>query len=492
MKMTKETPLSTITGKTLMQWGLEPGAWFKDALPLANQMRGEGKTDRQIIDHLFTLRVIPSVLEGIPLRTNNLPFERFIEPESEDEIQNVASVIAHMDALMRTPTIVRGAVMPDACPSGSAMGTIPVGGVVATKNAIHPGFHSADICCSMFMSVFKRVDPTDRVLDVAMKTTHFGVGKGNDYNILDYPELINLVARFEYNPFLKGLDRFALDQFMTQGDGNHFLYVGHVESNGAMAIVTHHGSRGLGAQLYKRGKAAAERHTRIVAPRVPLHNAWIEADSEIGQDYWEALQIIRQWTKLNHAAIHNLMSLRLGNRIVLQTWNEHNFVFRRADGLFYHGKGATPSFLGYAKDDSGATLIPLNMAEPILMATHANNSDALGFAPHGAGRNLSRTAHIKRLTAEFGDDRGLGPDAIKTIIDRETKPKGVDARFYTGAPDISELPSAYKNADQVQRQIKKHGLANVVDRILPRGSIMAGEMKWQRKPKKPKVVTEVA
>jgi RNA-splicing ligase RtcB len=490
MKMTKETPLSIITGKTLIQWGLESGAWFKDALPLANQMRGEGKTDRQIIDHLFTLRVIPSVLEGIPLRTNNLPFERFIEPEGEDEILNTASVIAHMDALMRTPTIVSGAVMPDACPSGSAMGTIPVGGVVATKNAIHPGFHSADICCSMAISVFKRNDDVAKVLDAAMKASHFGVGKRTSSEVRQHKDLVGLVDTFADNPFLKGLEDYGISHFMTQGDGNHFFYVGELESTGEMAIVTHHGSRGLGAQLYKRGKAAAERHTRIVAPRVPLHNAWIEADTQIGQDYWRALQVIRQWTKMNHFAIHDAVAKRLGNAVIDRFWNEHNFVFQRSDGLFYHAKGATPSFYNFAHDDSGYTLIPMNMSEPILVTAHANNEQALGFAPHGAGRNLSRTAHIKRLMTEFGDGRGLGPNAIKTIMERETK--DLDIRFYTGDPDVSELPSAYKNAEQVQAQINKHGLANVVTRILPRGSIMAGEMKWQKHPKKPKAVTAVA
>ncbi|MDT9702579.1 hypothetical protein, partial [Streptomyces sp. P17] len=74
-----------------------------------------------------------------------------------------------MDELMRTPTIVRGAVMPDACPSGSAPGTIPVGGVVATRDAIHPGFHSADICCSMAVSFFEDDMNPSALLDIAMK-----------------------------------------------------------------------------------------------------------------------------------------------------------------------------------------------------------------------------------------------------------------------------------------------------------------------------------
>ncbi|WP_259668124.1 RtcB family protein [Rhizobium lentis] len=480
--------MSNISGKTLVSWGLEPGAWFKDALPLANQMRTEGKTDRQIIDHLFTLRVMPSVVDQVPLRTNSIPFGRFIEPESEDEILNTASVIAHMDALLRTPTIVKAAVMPDACPSGSALGTIPVGGVVATENAIHPGFHSADICCSVAMSVFKRKTGVADTLTAAMKATHFGPGaRPNNKEIPSAftPLLGQIVHSFDSNPFLRGLEDIAVEHFMTQGDGNHFLFAGELESSGQMAIVTHHGSRGLGAQLYKRGKRVAEKHTRIVAPRVPLHNAWIDANSEDGIAYWQALQVIRVWTKLNHFGVHHLISHYLGNQIVNQVWNEHNFVFRRNDGLYYHGKGATPAYDGYAVDDQGLTLIPLNMAQPILVTKHVNNEDALGFAPHGAGRNLSRTAHLKRLAAEYGsDDRGLSPRDVSLQMAKETA--GLDVRFYTGFADPSEFPSAYKNADQVQAQITKFGLAEVVDRVLPRGSIMAGEMKWQRSKKKPK------
>lgn len=468
----------TISGKTLISWGLEPGAWFQQALPVARDMHNNGSNDKEIIERLFVLRAETAIDEGIPLRANNIPFGQFIEPETEDEKENVASVLAHMDALMRVPTIKKGAVMPDACPSGSQMGTIPVGGVVACEDAIHPGFHSADICCSMAISVFKRDENVAKVLDAAMKASHFGVGKRSHQTIPT--SLRAMLQIFERNAFLKELEGYALDHFMTQGDGNHFFYVGELESTGQMAIVTHHGSRGLGGALYKRGKAAAERHTRIVAGRIPLHNAWIKASSQQGEEYWSALQTIRAWTKLNHFAIHDAVAQMIGNKVVDRFWNEHNFVFQKSDGLFYHAKGATPNYAGFGHDDSGLTLIPLNMAQPVLVARHVDNQDSLGFAPHGAGRNLSRTAHIKRIAEKMGisDPRGIGPLATEEIVRLETS--NLDVRFYTGSPDISELPSAYKNAHQVQAQISKFGLANIVDRIMPRGSIMAGEMKWHR------------
>jgi hypothetical protein len=66
--------------------------------------------------------------------------------------------------------------MPDACPAGHAPGTIPVGGVVAAKEALHPGMHSADICCSMATTFFPADADATAILDAGMKLSHFGGG----------------------------------------------------------------------------------------------------------------------------------------------------------------------------------------------------------------------------------------------------------------------------------------------------------------------------
>ncbi|CAH1649884.1 Protein RtcB [Chelatococcus asaccharovorans] len=377
----------------------------------------------------------------------------FLDAETDAERSNAAAVVAHMDALMRVPTIVSGAVMPDACPSGMQEGTIPVGGAVACKDAIHPGFHSADICCSVAMTLFKRGDDPKAVLDAMQAVTHFGPGGRKD--MLQLPR--EFAAAFD-NPFLKGLENMALGHFGSQGDGNHFAYVGRLASTGQVALVTHHGSRGFGAQLYKRGMAVARKHTAIHAPKVPGHNAWIKASSADGEAYWSALQWVRRWTKASHFALHDLVAKRIGNAVADRFWNEHNFVFQRSDGLFYHGKGATPSWAGFSEDDDGRTLIPLNMAEPILIVSHRDRKDALGFAPHGAGRNMGRKAFLRDNAPKI--------------------PAGIDARFYCGVPDLSELPAAYKNAASVRAQIEKYRLADVSDVIEPYGCIMAGD--WEQ------------
>lgn len=443
-----------ITGKTLIEWGFEPGPYFREAIANANRLEAEGYSQEQIFGGVMTM--VPLPVETINYRTNALPYNVFLEPENDLERANLALVNKHMDALMRVPTIVKAAVMPDACPSGSVEGTIPVGGVVACENAIHPGFHSADICCSMAISVFKRRGGLDNLFETAKRLTHFGPGRREK---LVHPSN-ELKERFLANSFLRDLDPSF--HMATQGDGNHFLFVGTLESAGETAIVTHHGSRGLGATLYKRGMAVAQRHTKIVAPRVPLHQAWLPADSEEGRAYWEALQILRAWTKENHFAIHDMIARARGNSVEQRFWNEHNFVFKRRDGLYYHAKGATPSFPMFSADDTGLTLIPMNMASPILITRHTNNVDALGFAPHGAGRNLGRKAFLRE--------------------NQELKlPEGIQYHAYLGTPDLSELPDAYKNAESVERQITKFNLAEIVDRVLPYATIMAGE--WTRPAK---------
>jgi tRNA-splicing ligase RtcB len=315
----------------------------------------------------------------------------------------------------------------------------------------------------MAISVFEDVSPKD-LLDAVHEVTHFGPGgRGKDKPIVPYDAL---PAEFHTNSFLRDALALAPTHFATQGDGNHFAFVGMLKSAGLTTLVTHHGSRGPGAALYKAGMRVAERFRLSLSPETLKQNAWIPADTREGEDYWNALQAIRQWTKDSHFAIHDAAKARVRSRITDRLFNEHNFVFRKTDGLFYHAKGATPAFDGWAADAEDLTIIPLNMSQPVLIVRGSNAGNGLGFSPHGAGRNFSRTQHKRQMGARTDQE----------IFDEETA--GLDARFYMGIPDISELPSAYKNAASVREQIAEYGLAEVVDEVIPYGCIMAGD--WER------------
>lgn len=458
-----------MSGQDLIDAGMSQGKWFRDALLAANRVLSNGGSTAEALAVARGYQPGPT----LPLKTSSeVAIHMNIRAEDAFEQDNIEKVSATMRELARTPVVRAAAIMPDACPSGP-VGTIPVGGVVASE-AIHPGMHSADICCSMAISIFPGVEPK-ALLDAVHAVTHFGPG-GRPRGTQIKPSEATQSA-FEENPLLKEIASIGIDHFATQGDGNHFAYVGQMKSTGETALVTHHGSRAPGARLYDRGMKIANKFREQLSPETHRENAWIPAESEEGEMYWAALQTIRQWTKENHYAIHNMAAEKLGAKIGDRFWNEHNFVFRKSDGLFYHGKGATPAFDNWAGDATDLTIIPLNMAEPILIVRGSNAAHGLGFSPHGAGRNFSRTAHMRRLGEEFGaDSRGLSPNNIAAVMERETS--GLDARFFSGVPDISELPSAYKNAANVRSQIEHYGLAEVVDEVIPYGSIMAGD--WQK------------
>jgi tRNA-splicing ligase RtcB (3'-phosphate/5'-hydroxy nucleic acid ligase) len=446
-----------ISGQDLIDAGYKQGNWFRLAMDAANDVLREGGSWDEGMAAVQPFVPGPS----IPLKAEGeTPFFLNIDIEDEAERDNVERVKATMDVLMRTPVIKYGAVMPDACPAGP-LGTIPVGGVVASEG-IHPGMHSADICCSMATSVYPGVSPK-ALLDAVHHVTHFGPG-GRERGKQHLPP-DELVKRFEANSLLRNGLSGMRDHFATQGDGNHFAYVGTMKSSGETVLVTHHGSRGPGARLYDKGMKLAEQHRHDVSPETLSQNAWIKADTADGELYWDALQAMRLWTKANHYHIHDLAAEVVSAKVADRFWNEHNFVFRKSDGLFYHGKGATPAFDGWAEDATDLTIIPLNMAEPILIVRGSNAKHGLGFSPHGAGRNFSRTRHIANL----------GGREVADVFAEETK--GLDARFFSGTVDVSELPSAYKNAASVRRQIESYKLAAVVDEVLPFGTIMAGD--WQ-------------
>ena len=466
--------ITSVDGNTLIRWGFNPGPWFKEAIAAADRMAMENHFKNEAWTE-NEMRAVVKSYEPVKLVINelqdpaNVPYHRNIDAFTEFEKANLSKVDSNMSVLATVPIVRALAVMPDACPTGGD--SIPVGGVAIAEGGIVPGWHSADICCSVAISVFPSDTNPTALLDAGMAISHFG--KGGRPHSVDMQPSQDLLNAFESNPYLGCMSGAATKHYGTQGDGNHFYYVGRLESTGQIALVTHHGSRKPGAMLYSAGIAVAERMSGPSNPLVNKHNLWIPYDSEEGEAYWEALQVIRRWTKGNHFTIHDAVAKSIGARVKDRYWNEHNFVFKREYGsrtYFAHAKGATPMYAGFANDNLGKALIPLNMAEPILITQVNNdydygmdfrNNHALGFAPHGAGRNFSRT--------EFG--KSIEGKAKELIAQTTNK---YDIRSFSGKHDISEFPAAYKNAKQIQEQINKFGLTTVIDLVQPIGCIMAG------------------
>ena len=457
--------------------------------------------------YLFKLlkRDYPEQHATLGMRELPAPLHLAIDADTPVEEKNIAKAIKQITELLRCPVISEGALMPDACPAGSASASMPVGGAISVNNAIIPAAHSADICCSLLATFYHTEMSTKNQIDTLMEQTRFGPGGRDKSDQVYHPVLDEAVWS---NPFLKGLKSKAASHLADQGDGNHFAFIGTLDSSHELiqiltehhypelaealsarsqwhVVVTHHGSRSIGSTLYKRGLEAAIKHTRTHATGIPDEAAWISMDTKQGEHYWQALQYLSRWTKANHQCIHRRFIKAIKSNAEAEIGNEHNFVWKRGQ-QFLHGKGATPA---WNNEDGNPLLglIPLNMAEPILLTTGTNNSKYMSFSPHGAGRNMSRRALLKRYTKS----KKMGFDQKLLERDIANSTSNLEVRWYQGRPDVTETPIGYKSAQKVREQIKRYELAEVIAEIHPLGSIMSGRAETHEKPLTPKQLRQM-
>lgn len=133
----------------MIEAGYESGPMIGEMLAKVAEYEARG-----ISDGKYAMKLLKREFKAPPpkmaMREKAVTFTEAIAPQGKEELANVAKVRRQMGELLKSPIIQRGAVMPDACPAGSAPAVIPVGGAIAVENAIIPSAHSADICCSMF------------------------------------------------------------------------------------------------------------------------------------------------------------------------------------------------------------------------------------------------------------------------------------------------------------------------------------------------------
>src|SRR5438477_8886005 len=80
------------------------------------------------------------------------------------------------------------------------------------------------------------------------------------------------------------------------------------------------------------------------------HLAWLSLDSQEGQEYWAAMELMGRYASANHALIHQHVAANLGAQVLLNLENHHNFAWKERhiiDGIerevIVHRKGATPA-----------------------------------------------------------------------------------------------------------------------------------------------------
>lgn len=377
-----------------------------------------------------------------------------------------ANARRQMDEAVQLPVAVAGALMPDAHLGYG----LPVGGVLACEGAVIPHAVGVDIACRVMMSIFPEGEGyldarADEVKDALTGETKFGAGPGfakNEHRrhpVLDDPA-------WEATPFLRDLKDTAAAQLGTSGGGNHFIDAGVLEvGEGAglegldpgrhVAVLTHSGSRGPGYKIASRYSELAE-ESKPHLPESHRGLAWLELDTELGQEYWQAMQLAGRFASANHHVIHERVAARLGLEPAFQVENHHNHAWKethRIGGeereLVVHRKGATPAGAGVLG------LIPGSMGDVSYLVRGKGARESLDSAAHGAGRRMSRTQAKKEISRQE-----------RAAYLRE---RGVE-RLGGG---LDEAPQAYKSIDEVMAA--QRDLAEPVARFRPRFVLMADD-----------------
>jgi len=369
--------------------------------------------------------------------------------------------VKQMNIAMRLPVTVAGALMPDAHQGYG----LPIGGVLAAKNAVIPYGVGVDIGCRMALSIFDI--PEDHYFEnpdfykrELIAHTRFGAGHGflrkerTAHAVLDRSE-------FNMNQFVKNLHDKAWSQLGSSGGGNHFVEWGIIEFSEAdkplniaagryLALLSHSGSRGLGATL-------AGHYTRIAKdicklPKDAANLAYLDMNSEAGQEYWLAMNLAGDYASACHEVIHEKMAKAIGGQLLAKVENHHNFAWKEiwnGEEVIVHRKGATPAGKGVMG------IIPGSMTAPGFLVRGKGEDLAINSASHGAGRQMSRTQATKNISHQ--DMKAILQANNVTLI---------------GA-GLDEAPMAYKDINVVMNAQKD--LVDVVAKFTPKMVRMADD-----------------
>jgi len=366
---------------------------------------------------------------------------------------------AQMRQACALPVARAAALMPDAHVGYG----LPIGGVLACENAVIPYAVGVDIACRMKLSVLDL--PPDSLgskfhayRGAIEGGSRFGVGveyrRPKSHPVMDEDWNVTRITRERKDK--------AWRQLGTSGSGNHFVEFGVLKltepdeelglaAGEYVALLSHSGSRGAGA-------AVCSTYSAIARSRMPKkfehfgRLAWLDLDSEAGQEYWAAMNLMGDYAAANHHVIHQSVVSLLGAKIVAGVENHHNFAWKEMhDGreLIVHRKGATPAGAGVLG------VIPGSMADPAFVVRGRGVAASINSASHGAGRRMSRTKAKEQYRFK--------------AVQHDLAKRGI--KILSAGSD--EVPGVYKNILDVMRE--QRDLVDVVARFDPKIVKMCGD-----------------
>ncbi|MHC1717622.1 MAG: RtcB family protein [Acidaminococcaceae bacterium] len=349
------------------------------------------------------------------------------------------------------------ALMPD-CHSGYGM---PIGGVLATEEAIVPNAVGVDIGCGMIAVRTGLQDISSeavtRIIEIARNKIPVGYEHHKTKQMVqDEDAEIFVAARNHQSPIIREELDSAQYQVGTLGSGNHFVEL-QKGSDGRIWLMVHSGSRNVGKRVCDYyNQRALSLNAKWGTKEVPKE--WDLAFLPMGKDICSEYIAAMEWCMAFAALNRKLMMERLLNiftkvtgglgEIEIQT--RHNYAAQEehfGKSVWVHRKGAIRMRL----NEEG--IIPGSMGTPSYIVEGMGNPESFCSASHGAGRRMSRSAANKTITEQEAQA------AMKGIV---------HGRFYG---KYEEAPQAYKNIENVMKWQKD--LVKPIVKLQPLG-VMKG------------------
>lgn len=385
----------------------------------------------------------------------NLPLKswcRDVEPGAMAQARNLTihPVLVHHVALM-----------PD-CHQGYGM---PIGGVVAAKDAVIPNAVGVDIGCGMIavktdypimnLGPLEREEQIKRILGEIRRVVPVGFAHHKD------PQSW---AGFDSAPSIPVILRegpSAKKQLGTLGGGNHFIELQRDEE-GMLWIMIHSGSRNFGykiAEVYhQKAVELCERyHARV--PHKDL--SFLPTGDPEGGEYIQAMEYALDFAQANR----DLMMMRVMGIVYAEITDvtfspainiHHNFAALEnhfGEDVWIHRKGATQAQSGQLG------IIPGSMGTSSYIVRGLGNPESFKSCSHGAGRRMGRGEASRTLTLEECNK------AMEGIVFGRWNTSRKKKESY----DFGEAPGAYKDINAVIAS--QEDLVRVEVKLSPMGVI---------------------
>ena len=345
------------------------------------------------------------------------------------------------------------AIMPDV---HAGMG-MPIGGVLACKDAVIPNAVGVDIGCGM-CAVKTNWKIENITTDVLRKKIMRGIRKriplGMDHHKEPQDEAYLPTGHdIDKTVIVKQRQISITKEVGTLGGGNHFIEL-QKDEKGTLWIMIHSGSRNLGARVGEHYNNIArnlnEKWHSVVKPELRL--SFLPRGTKEFEMYWNEMRFCIDFALCNR----RLMMQRI-EEVIADTLPgiefepminiAHNYAaFEQHYGedVIVHRKGATLAREGIVG------IIPGSQGTASYIVEGLGNPESFCSCSHGAGRVLSRTAAVKTL------------DMAAEVAQLEAK--GI-VHAIRSQNDMQEASGAYKDIETVIKN--ELDLVKIKTRLLP-------------------------